>query len=163
MAAVIYTFFTNLLNVFHNIFIKRVLTCPKLMQLTSPAPEPTVRCIAVIDDDPDLLDLVAGFLRLTFDTPIRCFASPSEALRDFSAHPEEYPLVITDFEMPGMNGAELLRAMRAQSPSLEAIVFSGSAEQEIIERGLPPNCRFLPKAGGFSPLVNAVKELSHAA
>ncbi len=124
---------------------------------------PPARLIVLVDDDRAILDVVAEFIESAFSADVRCFDSPQAALRDFEKHPGDCQLVITDFDMPGMNGTELLHAMRRQAPELQAIVFSGSSEQEIVELGLPPNCCFLPKAGGFPKLIDAVQKLAKAA
>ncbi|MGB9606733.1 MAG: response regulator, partial [Bryobacteraceae bacterium] len=36
-----------------------------------------------------------------------------------------FDLVITDFKMPGMNGIELIRAIRAERPAVPIILISG--------------------------------------
>jgi DNA-binding NtrC family response regulator len=132
------------------------------LSLDPVCPTAAVR-IVLVDDDRAILEVVANFIQAVFAADVRCFDTPAAALHDFEMHPDECRLVITDFDMPGMNGTELLLAMRRRSPGLQAIVFSGSSEQEIVELGLPPNCSFLPKAGGFPKLIDAVQKLASAA
>ena len=48
------------------------------------------------------------------------------ALMAFSDAPGKYELVVTDFEMPGMNGAELCRRMREISPMQKIFLATGS-------------------------------------
>ncbi|HEY2342071.1 MAG TPA: response regulator, partial [Chthoniobacteraceae bacterium] len=91
------------------------------------------RPIVLVDDDRAILDVGASFIHLMLGAPVRCFDSPLDALRHFQAHPDDRSLVITDFDMPGMNGAELVRAMRERAPELEAIVFSGRSEEDAVE------------------------------
>lgn len=76
----------------------------------------------VVDDDPDVLDLIESIIRqLGFD----CHTAGNglEAMAMLRA--EKYPLVITDIQMPGMNGAELLKEIRRCYPETAVIVISG--------------------------------------
>lgn len=52
--------------------------------------------------------------------------SGPEALESFQQTP--YDLVVTDYKMPKMNGAELIAALRELRPGLPAILLSGFAE-----------------------------------
>ncbi len=120
------------------------------------------RAIVVVDDNPAILDAVAGMIEVVAGIPVRCFESPIAALHHFTLHPQACRLVISDFDMPEMNGAEMLRAMVAQRPELPAILFSGSTKEEIVASSLPAHCRFFSKAGGFSHLMEAVQLLAAA-
>jgi DNA-binding NarL/FixJ family response regulator len=121
------------------------------------------RPIVLVDDDPAVLEVAAAFIGQALGTPVRCFDSPAEALRDFNSRPDDCSLVITDFYMPGMNGGELVRAMRERAPDLDVIIFSGCVEEEMILASLPANCRFLSKGGGFAKLIEAVHQMALAA
>jgi len=50
-------------------------------------------------------------------------ATPAEALERLAE--ERYDLVITDYKMPGMNGAELIRKMRKTECAAPVILISG--------------------------------------
>ena len=119
--------------------------------------------VLAVDDNADLLNLVATALRDIAGIPVRCFDNPTSALAHFSTHPQECTLVISDFDMPGMTGAEMLCAMAAQRPGLPTILFSGSSPEEIAARGVPTGCRFLPKPAGLTDLLDVVSTLANAA
>ena len=57
---------------------------------------------------------------------------PQRALQQFIDRdfPSEVNLVITDHVMPGMNGAEFVRALRELHPNLPVLVISGLDEAE---------------------------------
>ncbi len=58
--------------------------------------------------------------------------SPIRALEQFQSYdfPAEISLVITDHLMPGMTGAEFVRALRVLQPVLPVLVISGLEEAE---------------------------------
>jgi two-component system response regulator YesN len=46
-----------------------------------------------------------------------------EALQEFQREP--FDLVVTDYRMPGMNGLEMVQAMRRTRPAMQVIVVTG--------------------------------------
>ena len=46
-------------------------------------------------------------------------------------------LLITDHLMPGINGADLARAIQTERPSVQVLVISGYAESEGVAPDLP--------------------------
>ncbi len=72
--------------------------------------------------------------------------NPLRALEQFqnSAFPADIKLVITDHLMPGMNGAEFVRALRQTHPHLPVLVISGLEEAEHEYAGLDVLFRLKP-------------------
>lgn len=79
--------------------------------------------ILVVDDNRDILDLIAGFLELEDDM------EPLLAENGFSAkrilENEVVAAVISDLSMPGMNGLELLKWIQQEGPAIPVIMMSG--------------------------------------
>src|SRR5438477_6791086 len=67
--------------------------------------------ILVVDDEPDVLDLVADLLEADGHSVAKA-ANGKQALAAFRR--EFFRLIITDRDMPGMDGYELCRAIRAE-------------------------------------------------
>ncbi|HTB84203.1 MAG TPA: response regulator [Candidatus Sulfotelmatobacter sp.] len=80
----------------------------------------------VVDDDEDILTMMSAVLKGLTDAAVECHASPQSALAAFNEAPDTYELVITDYEMPGMDGVELCRQLRAVSPSQRVFLATGS-------------------------------------
>jgi CheY-like chemotaxis protein len=80
----------------------------------------------LVDDNTDILALLAVMLKNLTDAEIECHHSPLTALAAFAAAPENYELVITDFEMPDMDGVELCRRLRALAPDQKIFLATGS-------------------------------------
>lgn len=72
--------------------------------------------------------------------------NPARALEQFQRgeFPAEIRLVITDHLMPGMNGADFVRALRKTHPRLPVLVISGLEEAEQEYAGLNVTFRMKP-------------------
>jgi CheY-like chemotaxis protein len=72
--------------------------------------------------------------------------NPVRALEQFQSNdfPAEIQLVITDHLMPGMTGAEFVRALRKLQPNLPVMVISGLEEAEEQYAGLNVLFRMKP-------------------
>lgn len=79
----------------------------------------------VVDDNHEILMLMRMLLWEIHDA-VDFFASPQLALGKLASSPGDYELVITDFEMPEMDGVELCRQARTLIPSLKIILATGS-------------------------------------
>ena len=99
----------------------------------------------VVDDNEFLLELVASLLETLGDAEVSRFDSPAAALAAFAAAPEDFQFVITDLEMPGMNGKELCRRLLEISPGLKILLATGSTTITDREAACCGFCGLLPK------------------
>ena len=74
----------------------------------TPSPTSTV---LLVDDDPVALSLLSALVTGMEGTDVITFRDPLEAMAWCKLHPAD--LVITDQQMPGLSGTELIRALRA--------------------------------------------------
>ncbi len=86
---------------------------------------PIPRCL-VLDDNPDLLTVTSAMLANVADLEICCCNSGADALRTFAAAPDAFQFVITDLDMPEMNGRELCRCLHELAPELKVVLATGS-------------------------------------
>jgi DNA-binding NtrC family response regulator len=111
----------------------------------------------IVDNDENILSLMHNLVARISDTDIEYFISPHEALAAFEATPESFELVITDLEMPGMDGIELGRQLRTLSPAIKILLATGSGiltGAEAVERGF---CGLLCKPFLSAALRNALE------
>jgi len=80
----------------------------------------------LVDDDEGALIFMRTVVSKLGVANIECFASAEDALAAFKAAPESYELVITDFQMPGMDGVELSRRLYAIAPKIKILLMTGS-------------------------------------
>lgn len=85
--------------------------------------------ILLVDDDPHVLNALQRALRLLFQHEqlhIDAFTNPMAALEHICTC--DVDLVISDYRMPQLNGAELLEALKEVAPDTVRIMLSASAE-----------------------------------
>jgi len=117
----------------------------------------------VVDDDTAALDAVAELLGAVSDAEICAFPSPWQALNAFAAAPETFHLVVTDFEMPGMNGVDFRRHVQAVSPATQVLLTTGSGmftEESARENGF---CGLLCKPFSIGALKQTLANVRAAA
>lgn len=86
--------------------------------------------ILLVEDEPELLELLAETLR-DFGFDVTPLAAAAEALRLFFERPQIYDLVISDQNMPGMQGAELMSAIRRIREDVPLVLMTGDCEQNF--------------------------------
>lgn len=80
----------------------------------------------LVDDDEGALAFMRTFVSKLGVTEIECYTNAEDALAAFEASPESFELVITDFQMPGMDGVELARRILNLAPNIKILLTTGS-------------------------------------
>ena len=91
--------------------------------------------ILLVDDDVSVREVVAEYLRDMGHRVI--MATGAEDALDRLARDAAFDMVIADFAMPGMTGADLVNTMREQHRELPVMLISGYADFDRIPAGLP--------------------------
>ena len=91
--------------------------------------------VLCVDDEPGLAELTATFLE-RFDDRIstRTAENAQEGLACLNDIPVD--CIVSDHDMPGMDGLEFLEAVRATDPGLPFILFTGRGSEEIASRAI---------------------------
>ncbi|MDG6256860.1 MAG: PAS domain S-box protein [Methanomicrobiaceae archaeon] len=116
--------------------------------------------ILLVDDEPILLTVAKAFLEKYEDLQCDTCASGPEALDRIPA--ASYAAVISDFEMPGMNGIDLLKAIRERYPDLPFILFTGRGREEVAIEALNHGADYYVQKGGdisaqFTDLAHKIR------
>jgi FixJ family two-component response regulator len=88
--------------------------------------------VVFVDDDEPMRLMVQRLLEVKGFEP-RCFDSAEAALAAFEADPDTGDVVVTDFNMPGLDGLDLARALSTISPGLPVIISSGYIDESLVE------------------------------
>jgi PAS domain S-box-containing protein len=86
--------------------------------------------ILIVDDNPSVLDLIAAEVRKTA-AEVTAVLGPVQALEAFESNPSGWDVVIVDYDMPEMNGAELAIHIRDRWPHLPMILCTALHEAEM--------------------------------
>jgi CheY-like chemotaxis protein/two-component sensor histidine kinase len=95
---------------------------------------PAPLSVLVIDDDPDVRGFIAAALE-EHGYRVRQAGDGAEGLAELAR--EIADLVIVDFIMPGMSGAEVANTIRASLPDQPILFVSGYSETEAVKRTAP--------------------------
>lgn len=113
------------------------------------------KIIMVVDDEDDMRVALAGFFQLDGYSVILC-GSGSEAIEKWSP---EITHVVSDVRMPGMDGLELVKRLKAKKNSIAVVICTAnewvliSSDQLIQEYGLKA---ILEKPISFKELKTAL-------
>lgn len=115
-----------------------------------------------IDDEKVLLDTTSEFLPHFGDFEIDTAISAEEGLSKLEE--KEYDVIISDYQMPGMDGIELLKELRGRENEIPFIIFTGRGREEIAIEALNAGADFYLQKGGdpvaqFTELANNVRQI----
>jgi len=115
-----------------------------------------------IDDEPSFTDLVATFLEREHDGfSVRSETDPRDALAFLETEDCAIDCVVSDYDMPGLDGLSVLKRVREVYPDLPFILFTGKGSEEIASEAITAGVTdYLQKAGGteqYSVLANRIQ------
>ncbi|MDQ2071744.1 PAS domain S-box protein [Haloarcula sp. NS06] len=118
-----------------------------------------------VDDEPDFADLTAAYLERTMDS---CTVDTAVRADDIiTDRPQDtYDCIISDYDMPGMNGLEFLERIREDAPKLPFILYTGKGSEEIaaeaISVGVTDYIQKEPGTSQYTVLANRVQNAVEA-
>ncbi len=128
-------------------------------QTTSGGPLSRLRTILLVDDEDAVRTLVREILSMAGHEVLEA-CHPEEALELSQNHPGGIHLLLTDMNMPGMDGTELASAISTARPEIKVLFMSGysavpleSSPGEFAER------HFIPKPFSTRVLMNKIREM----
>ncbi len=119
--------------------------------------EKTLGRILIVDDNQEILVMLQTLLqRKKYHTDIA--SNGIQALEKIKAAPENIDLIISDINMPGMNGLELIQAIHNVDPNLVVILLTGFATVTNSMTALKAGAfRIIKKPFELDEMLNAVE------
>ncbi len=148
-----------------------------MSDFTPKAPQPSIRPnlpisekalgqgqhVMYVDDDKALVFLVERALQ-RHGFQVTSFTQPTLALNALRARPHDYDLMVTDYNMPDLNGIDVLRQAQAIRADLPVALTSGYVTQEIEQNALAAGAKALIyKPNDVGELVDTVRRLLQGA
>ncbi len=111
--------------------------------------------VLFVDDDPNVLESLRHLLRRRQrEWEMEFVLSGAEALAMMASQP--FDAIVTDMQMPEMDGVELLERVKRQHPGTARVVLSGHAGRTAVLRSLSLAHRFLSKPCAARTIVSVV-------
>jgi PAS domain S-box-containing protein len=102
--------------------------------------------VLYVDDEPDLLEIGKVYLEEAGDFVITTADSAHAGLALLKK--EQFDAVISDYQMPVMDGIELLKHIRGDAIDIPFIIFTGRGREEIVIEALNCGADFYLQKGG---------------
>ncbi len=92
--------------------------------VTIPTQSTRPPCILLVDDEPDMLELVGELAHRHITCQVICAATAAEAREILESQPIE--LLVTDVQLPDGDGTSLIETLQLHHPNASAIVITGA-------------------------------------
>ncbi|HSQ92696.1 MAG TPA: response regulator, partial [Methanoregula sp.] len=117
--------------------------------------------ILYVDDEPTLLELAKLFLEQSMDFSVDTDPAAHHALEEIAARP--YDAVVSDYQMPQMDGIAFLKAVRSRYGDIPFILFTGRGREEIVIEAINNGADFYLQKGGdptaqFAELAHKIRQ-----
>jgi len=122
--------------------------------------------ILYVDDDSRMCELVELYLERE-GSGLHCRVmgetSPRNALERIETGGEQFGCVISDYNMPGMDGIEFLEHVREMRPTLPVLLFSGEETNKVAAKIIRAGVTdYLKKGYGAETYTMLIRRVRHA-
>jgi len=124
-------------------------------------PEAAMYKVLYVDDEPVLLEIVKIFLEKTKEFTIDVTTSVNDVLK--SEKLKSYDAIVSDYQMPGMDGISFLKYVHTEFGDIPFIIFTGKGKEEVVIAALNNGADFYITKGSdprfqFDELANNIKK-----
>jgi len=122
---------------------------PNLQEATQPLKvnykENSMLSVLYVDDEEMLLDIGKLFLERSGDCSVDIAISACKGIEQMGN--KTYDAIVSDYQMPGMDGIEFLKNIRATS-TIPFILFTGKGREEVVIEAINSGADFYLQKGG---------------
>ncbi|QCJ45645.1 PAS domain S-box protein [Haloprofundus sp. MHR1] len=138
------------------------MTTPPLSELVPFGAETRPTRVLLVDDDEEAVQTSAAFLRRELDSAETTALTDSTEVLEALRH-EEFDCLVSDFDMPGTTGLELLHEIREAGIETPFVLFTGKGSEEVASQAITAGVdEYLQKGGPevYPVLANMVENLA---
>jgi PAS domain S-box-containing protein len=116
--------------------------------------------VLYVDDEPDLLTICKIYLERLGQIQIDTVITANEALEKITS--TSYDAIVSDYQMPNMDGISFLKILRSRNISTPFILFTGKGREEVVIEAINNGADFYIQKGGnpaaqFAELKHKIK------
>jgi len=117
--------------------------------------------VLYVDDEPELLEMAKIFLEMDGEFSVGISTSAKEVISLPLAR--SYDAIVSDYEMPVMNGIAFLKYVREQYGDIPFILFTGRGREEVVIDAINNGADFYLQKGGsaraqFAELAHKIRQ-----
>ena len=117
--------------------------------------------VLYVDDEPNLLVIGKLFLEESGNFMVTSSQSASEAIRLIEQ--ESFDAIVSDYQMPGMDGLKFLEHVRLRYGTIPFILFTGRGREEVVIKAINHGVDFYLQKGGnpeaqFAELILKIRQ-----
>jgi DNA-binding NtrC family response regulator len=112
---------------------------------------------AIVDDEPAVLEVMQAILATITNCEVLAFGDPVSAIAEIRCDPDAFEMLITDRNMPELDGVGLLVLAREVAPHLRFVMVTGNTfhlENDLDRFDLPHS--FISKPFHRTKIANAI-------
>jgi putative nucleotidyltransferase with HDIG domain len=120
---------------------------------------PSKMRVLFVDDEPIILELIKMTVSsMAGEWDIRYATSAEEAMELLAK--DSYGLVVSDMQLPGMSGAQLLNEVMRRAPATIRLILSGGGDRELVMKCAGATHQFMVKPFKLAELKGALKRIN---
>ncbi|MCK4269020.1 MAG: PAS domain S-box protein, partial [Methanogenium sp.] len=117
--------------------------------------------VLYVDDEPELLKITKIFLEKKNHFNVDTALSAKEAFEQIKT--KSFDAIISDYEMPEMDGIEFLKKLRAGGSEIPFIIFTGKGREDVVIDAINSGADFYLQKGGkptaqFAELTHKIEQ-----
>lgn len=119
--------------------------------------------VLYVDDEPSLLEIGKLLLEKEGAIAVDTLTSAEEALEQLNR--ERYDAIISDYQMPEMNGIQFLVEVRTRFEQIPFILFTGKGREEVVIQAINSGGDYYIQKGGepraqYAELIHKIKQVT---